>query len=107
MMTTAWVSIGASEVRKACSVWIRSWRLVFVGPGPVLRDNAEVLEQLLQKVVAFEQRVVNDREERLPLEPLHNGPAEEGLAGADLAGDDDQRFAPLERVGDLRERGCV
>ena len=74
-------------------------------PGAVLRDDAEVLEHLLQKVVAFEQRVVDDRHECLPLEPLEHGPAQQRLAGADLAGDDDQRLAPLERVGHLRERG--
>ena len=33
--------------------------------------------------------------------------AEQCLAGADLAGDDDQRLAPLERVGDFRRRGSV
>ena len=72
---------------------------------PILRDDAEVLEQLLQKVVAFEQRVVDEREKRLAPEFLQYCPAQECLAAADLAGDDDQRLAPLKRVGDLGERG--
>ncbi len=38
-----------------------------VAPGPILRDHAEVLEQLPEKVVTIEQRVVDDREKCLAL----------------------------------------
>ena len=75
--------------------------------GPVLRDHAEVLEELFQEIVAFELRVIDDRDERLARKPLEHGATEERLADADLARDDDERFAPLDRIGDLSERGRV
>ena len=76
-------------------------------PRRILRDDAEILEQLLDEVVAIEQRVGDDREERLEGQALQHGPAQQGLAGADVAGDDHQGFAPLEGVGDLRQGGRV
>ena len=76
-------------------------------PRPIFRDDPEVLEELFQEIVALELRIVDDRDERLPLKPLEHGAAEQRLAGADLSGDDDERFAPFERIGDLVERGCV
>ena len=72
-------------------------------PRSILRDHAEVLEHLLEEVVALEHRVVDDREECLARNPLHDRPAQECLPGADLAGDDNQRFASPERVGELLE----
>src|SRR6185295_13955028 len=62
---------------------------------------------LFQQVVVLEQRVGNDRQEGLAFEPLDDGAAEQCLAGADLAGDDDDRLAALECVGDVVERGRV
>src|SRR5262249_49560152 len=58
---------------------------------------------LLEEIVAFEQRVVDDREECLAWNPLHDRATQERLPGADLAGDDNQRFASPERVGELLE----
>jgi hypothetical protein len=75
--------------------------------APVFRDDAEVLEQLLQEVVASKQRIADDRHERGPLEPLDDGAAEQRLAGADLAGDNDQRLPPLDCARHLGERGRV
>ena len=69
----------------------------------ILREDAEVLKHLLEKIVPFEQWVVDNRQERLALEPLENGPAEQRLAGADFTGYDDDRFAALECVRDLGE----
>ena len=69
--------------------------------GAILSDDAEVLEQLLEKVVAFEERVVDDGKECLAPELLQHRPAQERFAGADLAGDDDQRLAAIERMAEL------
>src|SRR5262249_51264460 len=51
-----------------------------------------------------EVRIVDDRHECLAAALLDDRPAEQRLAGPDLAGDDDQRLAAFERVGDLLER---
>jgi|SRR6266487_1165473 len=56
------------------------------------------------KIVAFEERVVDDGKECLAPELLQHRPAQERFAGADLAGDDDQRLAAIERMAELSER---
>ena len=76
-------------------------------PGPILRDDAEVLEHLLQQLVAFEHRVVDDRQEGPALQLLDDAAAEKRLARPDFAGDHDQRLAPLQRVGHLFTRRSV
>jgi hypothetical protein len=81
----------------------RCWRL-----RAVFGDDAEVLEELLQQVVASEQRVIDDGNKRLPGKtPLKHRPPEQRLAGADFAGDDDQWLASFDGVCELCERRYV
>src|SRR5262249_60256945 len=77
------------------------------GHRQIPRTDAEVLGHPLQPLVAGEMRIVDDRDERLAPALLDDGPAEERLPGANLAGDDDDRLAPFEGVGDLIERPGV
>ena len=72
--------------------------------GPVGRDDPEVLQHLLQEIVAFEQRVVDDGDEGVSIEPLQHGAAEERLAAADLAGDDHQWFPAADRIRQFLKR---
>ncbi len=67
------------------------------------RDDAEVAQHLMQQIVGAQQRIRDDREEDPSfVKPFQQCPAQHRLAGADLAGDDDDAFAAAERFGHFR-----
>ena len=65
------------------------------------REQPEIVEQLLQKILGREQRIADDRDEGPRLEVLNENPAEHRLARADFAGDDGERLASSQGEGDL------
>ena len=70
----------------------------------VARDDAEVLEDPLQQILLGQERIQHQRRERRAIDLLEQRPAQRRLAGADVAGDDDEAFAAADRVLQQLER---
>ena len=70
----------------------------------VARDDAEVLEDPLEQILFRQERVQHERRERRPIDLLEQRAAQRRLAGADVAGDDDEAFAAADGVLQQVER---
>ena len=84
-----------------CSVATSSCRRERRGPGLVAREQPEIVEQLLEKILGRKQRIADDRDERSRLEVLNENTAQHRLARADFAGDNGERLASSQGEGDL------
>ena len=73
----------------------------------VARDDAEVLEDPLEQVLLGQERVQHERGERRPIDLLEQRAAQRRLAGADVAGDDDEALAAPDGVLQQVERVAV
>ena len=108
-MSSACARSACSDSRNSFSVSISSCLLTpsqAAALDLVARDDAELLEDEPQQIVLRQERVQHQRGERLPVDLLEQRAAERRLAGADVAGDDDEALAAadgvlqqLERVG--------
>ena len=70
----------------------------------VARDDAEVLEDPLQQILFGQERIQHQRRERRAIDLLEQRAAQRRLAGADVAGDDDEALAPADGVLQQVER---
>src|SRR5207249_9600876 len=73
----------------------------------VARDHTEILQNPLEQVFFGQERVQHQRRERRPIDLLEQGAAERRLAGADVAGDDDEAFTAADGVLQQVERAGV
>src|SRR5439155_8479959 len=62
--------------------------------------EAVVLEHLLEQIVCRKKGVEDEREEGTLRQQRYEPAAERGLAASDIAGHDNQPFAPAQRVND-------
>jgi hypothetical protein len=69
--------------------------------------DAEIGEQDLEQLLPRGERIRDEGVERLAFEVLQHRAAERRLAGADVAGEDRQAFAPFYGVQQIVERGRV
>ena len=73
----------------------------------ILRDHAEAEEHFAQQLLDRQERVEDERRERGFVELLEQRPAQRGLAGADVAGEDDEAFFAADGLPDLLQREVV
>ena len=71
------------------------------------RDDAEVDEQRLQQIFARDEWIGDEGRECASVEVLQDRSTERGLAGADLAGEDNETFPALDPGQQLVERRSV
>ncbi len=73
----------------------------------ILRDDPESEEHLAKQLLNRQERVEDQRGERRLIELLEQRPAQRGLAGADVAGQDNKAFLAPDRLPDLLQGKVV
>ena len=110
MISTALPCSGTSDSRKSCSVRTSSC-LLAVASRPrlerVFRHHAETEQHLAQQLFDRQERIEDERGERGLVELLEEGAAQRGLAGADVAGEDDEALLAADRLPHLLQRDVV
>ncbi len=71
------------------------------------RDHAEVLKDALEEVLFGQERVQDERRERIAIDLFEQRAADRRLAGPDVARDDDEAFPPADGVLQEIERVAV
>ena len=67
-------------------------------PHRLARDDAEVEQDLAQQLLDRQERIQDQRRERRLVELLEQRAADRRLAGADVAGEDDEAFRAADRL---------